>query len=474
MTRHGQRALRLLLVSVALLMPSLARGDGMVFAGRDLSSLRPLQPKQQVAAIVHRNGVEKMVIALNFEVGDQDKAVWIFPVPGTPGQTKVDVVDSFPRFFGRDPRAALADGLSGVIFLARLTQVWPLLIDGITMLAIAGPVRGPRVTVHGEVEKWGIHAETVTAQSIQDLVGYLQEKKAGIPADRLSSFQPYLSGQYVLVVAWIASQEQLLKEFPEYQEYKSLVDGRQPCLFVEFATARPYYPLRPTRAYGDQVIPVGLFVAGYVEPHGATALARSLRVSYYDQEELPEKAPPAFTEGLPSKPFGYTTVSIRAPARDFTEDLWFSPTEPLSLRLAHAINGLGLAFLLVLPVLFAALSYVAAGLAAIILRRPWTGHANLGFWNLLTILGLWIVIRRLPGPRGEDLRKIRFLRAFTYVFVILSVVLQLLVALVLGPSQGDLSLSLYVGVVLVLLVAFLLLTTFRFLGKLIFGRAGKR
>ena len=92
--------LSLLLVVFILLFPAQAFADGKAFSGRDYYSLNPVAQNEQVAAISHRDGIEKMIIAVNFEAKDSDKALWIFPVPGTPDQTKVDVAGSFPGFSG--------------------------------------------------------------------------------------------------------------------------------------------------------------------------------------------------------------------------------------------------------------------------------------------------------------------------------------------------------------------------------------
>ena len=74
MAGRAQRALFLVLASGALLTPPQARGDGCIFGGRDLSALRPLRPNEQVAAIAHKDGTQRMVIALNFDLEDQENA----------------------------------------------------------------------------------------------------------------------------------------------------------------------------------------------------------------------------------------------------------------------------------------------------------------------------------------------------------------------------------------------------------------
>ena len=105
------------LAGMVLLFPSLARPDGRLWVGSDWSSMSSLKPREQAAAIVHRDGVEKMVIALNFDAQDNDSALWIFPVSGTPSQAKVEIVDSFPQFRGSDPRVEAASSINGTLRL---------------------------------------------------------------------------------------------------------------------------------------------------------------------------------------------------------------------------------------------------------------------------------------------------------------------------------------------------------------------
>ena len=62
--------------------------------------------------------------------------------------------------------------------------------------------------IHTAVDRWGMRAEVVTAESPEGLAQYLREKGGTPDAAKLSAFEPYMSDQYVLVVAWIASRAQ--------------------------------------------------------------------------------------------------------------------------------------------------------------------------------------------------------------------------------------------------------------------------
>src|SRR5262249_27905840 len=143
------------------------------------------------------------------------------------------------------------------MMLVRATQIYPLWFETVFWLRWAN-------SVHDQVEKWGIRAETITAKSVDDLAAYLREKKTGIPKEHLTTFESYLNENHVLIVAWIASREQVLKEFPHYNLRG---DERRPCLFVKFTAERAFYPLRPTRLYGKEITPARLFVVGHVQTH---------------------------------------------------------------------------------------------------------------------------------------------------------------------------------------------------------------
>ena len=416
-----------------------AFGDGKVFGGRDFWALYPIGQREQRAAIVHRDGIEKLIIAINIELAEKDKALWIFPVPGTPEGTKLDVVDSFPRFSGRDPRQPAGNAIGQLMMAVRATQIYPLIFEAVFMTHL-GTSRVD-ASVHTHVEKWGIRSEAITADSLDSLVGYLQEKKAGVQKEELSVFEPYLSGQYVLVVAWIASREELLKKFPEYGKRGHVTSGRWPCLYVEFPTERAFYPLRPTSGYGDDHIPVNLFVVDTVRPEAGAALAGKMRVGHFRQRAALKGAPREFSESLPEGAFLYTSVRITTEARDLTEDLWFEPVVPLRLRYAEAVESMAHpAFGVPLGIaLVAVLSYVAAGVSGVLLYGQWKGYARLGLWNLLTLVGLVLAIRHVPGERGEKLRSVvtrrgrpttKFWHLFTVLYLVLAVALHLAL---LGP-----------------------------------------
>jgi hypothetical protein len=412
--------------------PRLAHPDGMAFKGRDQSSFSPIVPGEQRAAIFHREAIQKMVIAINFEADDEDSALWIFPVLGTPDRTKVDLLDSFPPFHGVDSREEAEDTIEQMLMWMRLTQFWTVLQE-ITRPILLGSKSGGS-SVYMEMEKWGIQVEAITAESLEGLEIYLKQRHPGIRRDQLQTFSPYLSGEHVLIVARISSRQQLLKEFPSYSDRYNSSLGRSPCLSVEFHTDRPFYPLRPTSGYGSTEAPINLYVLGLVQPETTASLARDISISHHVQQgPLPAEFLPGTTNGEQEP---YTRITIRTPAQNLTDDLWFFPTRPPDWSYGVWIDSLdSVAIFTMFPILVAGISYLAAGLSSLWLLGKWKGYAALGLYNLLSLAGLFLRVRFFPGERVKTLRGVRFITLFSLTFVLLTNLLNIALLLPLASSS---------------------------------------
>ena len=422
-----------LLIDIMLLgVPSF--GDGKAFRGRDFSSLFPVLEDEQRAVILHLNGIQKMLIAVSLELEQEDNAIWIFPVLGSLDNVKIDVVDSFPEFGGRDPRVKARALITRVRTIALATQIYtaPLLMPTLGRVA-----ERELFTIREKIEKWGIHAETVTIESIEGFANYLRNKEIGINEEELSVFQDYLSERYVLVIVWISSRKQLLEEFPRYGVEKRPHQGRWPCLYVEFATEHAFYPLRPTGSYGNEKIPIYLSVIGYVELDISDHFAKKFRVRHYKQESLPKSTPIELSKDLPAKQIGYTSIRFNGLAKELTEDLWFTPIKLRAMKYSETVVSMmekRYIFSIFTICFILAVSYTSAGVTGLVLFRKWNGYAQLGLWNALTLFGLYIATREVKGHIGERLRNSgeKFGRcSFIFVFSILYVVITIILIYVL-------------------------------------------
>ena len=412
--------------------------DGVAFKGLDWGSLAPALENEQIAAINHRDGVQRMIIAINFDAADDEQALWVFPVPGRPEAVSVDIQDTFPRFLGRDPAAIARTTISKTMTCVRAWQLYPLLVEGLGLLPHLG--RGGDVGVHDRIEKWGIRAEVLTADSPPALHEYLTSQGAVLAGNQLVTVEPYLDGQHVLVVAWISSSRKVREAFPDIERH-AVAAGRCPCLYAEFPTEHAYFPLKPTSAYGDAVVPFRLWVTGFVEPQTqAIAVREGVSVDYFRRVGFGRAELERWARGLPADVVAYTRVTGELSARLFTDDLWFVPANPRHIRYADAIRELGQSGLSIplLLLLAAVLSFVSGGFAGLLTVRRWRRPAMLGLWNMATLYGLHIALRNrnlAGGTDGGTSRKLRseYCIAFSAVYVILSVVFQLVL---LAPLRG--------------------------------------
>jgi hypothetical protein len=418
-------------VSMIAVLPCFA--DGRAFKGKDFGSMRSIAQNEQRAVISHKDGIEKMLIAISLEMENEDNAIWIFPVPGKPEKVKVDVLDSFPRFSGKDPLIEAYKVLTGIRMFSMMTQIYPFFTCLPLSKARSGGKETSEISIHESIEKWGIRAETITAQSQEALSDYLTAKKVGLGKEELKPFERYLGGDYVLVVIWIDSRTQLLKQFPEYTSKGPSDLGRWPCLYVEFPTEKAFYPLLATSAYGETEIPINIVVLGYVAQDANSKPAVNFRQRYYKQSQRLEKVPAQLADVMPRRDIRYTRLRFRGPAKDLTEDLWLKPTSPPGIWFAEIIlPAADNPFVFFVPLLcyIGILSYLSAGIAGWILYRKWRGFGLLGLFNVFTIVAIYFAARwarnLLAGQiqnSGKDFSVGMFITVFSIIFVLLDCLL---------------------------------------------------
>lgn len=397
-------------------------GDGLAFKGTDYHSLRPVLENEQRAVIVHNNGIEKLLIAVSLELESEEKALWIFPVPGSPDKVKIDVVDSFPKFSGENPHKQVRKLINRAFDIALATQIYAI---PFTFIEVHGGLKYAAlesITIHNQVDKWGVHAETISADSMDALEKYLQAKEVKIDRQQIKVFENYLSEKYVLVIAWISSRQELLQKFPEYKVEKesSWSDKKRwPCLFVEFPSDRTFYPLRPTSSYGNEYTPIHLTIKGMVKPDYPTGSVKydyhmvrytssqMLFTEYYTQKGLPEDTPDELREDLSNDRMFYTTVNINLKGGELAEDLWLVSCKPKEIIYADKIASLGenkIIFFIFTGFVILLLSYFCAGFAGLILFGKWNGYSQFGLWNIFTLVGVYIGTKIAKGTAGQRLK----------------------------------------------------------------------
>jgi hypothetical protein len=419
-----QTKIILLVIAGVMIIAVPCFGDGVSFAGRDFVSRRPITQSEQRAVISHSNGIEKMLITIAIPLEKEDSAVWIFPVPGKAENVKIDLADSFPRFFGRNPLREADEKIHFIIGMQFSSLLFPF--NGILMPALSKARSPGEVRVYDKVDKWGIHTETITADSLDSLVKYLNEKKASIDLEYLKAFEGYLSDKYVFVVSWLSSTRELLKQFPEYTMEQR--GQRWPSVYVEFPSEKAFYPMRPTATYGTMPLTLRIVVLGYVEC--LEGFNQWSRKGFYKQENIPEGMPEVFINDFKMQKGRYSLFQCKVQANVFTDDLRFIPVSPKGLRyaemIAPALDSAYVFIALTICMIFA-ISYISAGITGLLLFRMWRGYAFLGLANLFGIIGIWISshfiggrVRERFSDKSGPYGRASFLLVFSFVYILLS------------------------------------------------------
>ncbi|HKZ45118.1 MAG TPA: DUF2330 domain-containing protein [archaeon] len=411
---------KVLLTSALLLMIFLSfspfvKADGMVIP--HIYPYEPLEENQQVAAISYQDGLEKMIISVNFNMVNISEAAWIFPVPANPNKVVIDVVNSFPQFSGQDVIQRAKSDVDSAVQISQLTQIYPMLpyffFYGARTVVIAGVSeqtfgRGlagaPSVTVYEHLEKEGITTEIVTARTGEALYWYLNNRGYNLPTGSISVLDDYIGEDYTFVISWVTSPALIGGSQYPYYDYPY---ARQPGIFVTFPTDKPYFPLVPTSVYGSKRIPIRIYLMGFATPEVSGEVESYTTTSYYVQDYFYNSG--EFREFFGSQtPSSYTKVEIYVPSKYLTDDLWFKQETPAKVSYAMVLYS---AFsknpLPTLVVFILGVSALTGAVAGFIVFREWKKYALIGLTNLLSIVFVAIAMTAVKTKKIDESLKER-------------------------------------------------------------------
>jgi len=440
------------LITLIVLIPSLVLADGMVIPPVDPHM--PLDENAQLAAINYQDGLQKMIISVNFDMKDYDEAAWIFPVPAEPNSVVIDIIDSFPSFRGQDVIQKARSDVDGIILATTLTQIYPLFFFfftasrlGVSEMkaltapgAIGGTVEG--VTVYEHIEKGGISTDIVTSRTAEALYNYLQIKGIRAPIGSLPVFDYYIGQDYTFVVSYITKPEEVVRGGYPYR--------RQPGIFITFPTDRIYYPLIPTSVYGSKTIPVRVYVIDHVTPDLYPEINSYTRTNYYIQRYGSTYEFTNFYGNMDVTDMKFTKVEINVPSKYFREDLWIDQVAPPKVNYATGlyysiskhpfISGI---------ILVLVISSITGAVTGFLIFRDYEKYALVGLFNVFSIIGLAIAMAFTRTRKVEeslkkqmrrqgfavimiDKRKFYFLFLFSILFLIIAYLIGYLIKLPLG------------------------------------------
>jgi len=437
------------LITLIVLTPSFVLADGMVIP--PVGPHIPLDENAQLAAINYQDGLEKMIISVNFDMKDYDKAAWVFPVPAEPDYVVIDIIDNFPRFTGQDIIQKARSDVNGMIFATSLTQIYPLFlfapfyyVTGVSTLeaitaprAVGGTVEG--VTVYEHIEKGGISTDIVTSRTAEALYNYLQRKGINAPIGSLPVFDDYIGKDYTFVVSYITKPEEVARGGYPYR--------RQPGIFITFPTDRIYYPLMPTSVYGSKTIPVRLYVIGHVTPDLYPEINSYTNTQYFIQTYGNKYDFANFYGNINVNDMKFTKMEINVPSKYFKEDLWIDQVVPPKVQYATGLYySISKHPFITGVILVLVISAITGAVTGFIIFRDYEKYALIGLTNVFTIIGLAIVMAFTRTKRLEetlkkrirkqgfavitiDKRKFYFVFLFSILFLIIGAIIGYLIKL---------------------------------------------
>jgi hypothetical protein len=442
----------LLFFLLMLLCPA-ACADGMSFLGDgDMMMLQP--EEEQAGAIFYENGYENLLLSVSLDWSSRgNQSVWIFPVPAKPETVTIDILRGFPTYGGNSVSENYYERIWLVTLASASYATFPITTPLLMICASgtrssglgfagAAPPGYNDVLVHDSVENMGIRTELVTAKNAGALSAYLSGRGLLLPNDSLSMLDGYIGQDYSFVITSVENVTEYHEQFPATPQtiQGHYITGSNSDnvlgVSVRFPTSRIYFPLLPTRAYGDREIPLILTVNGHVTPR----IPDGVKLYHVDYMQDPSYEPPSRLNNFYNHhevvhPWPYTKIRIYGPAGNYNDDLWIDteipPDIPRQVMITqfYPLIGAGL------YILFSVISALVAGL--LVFRKGSLPCRKLllhGLWNCTTIIGfVWATRNILALPEEESGKRGRFVLVFYLVFLILLAAVMIMLVPVIVP-----------------------------------------
>ena len=405
------------------IMVPLASADGMTHVYDDVYDDWSLSAEETQYGLINlAGGFERLLLAIRVDsdaLASADQAVWIFTVPGDPDLIDVNLMPEVRELHGEPVSNTARQEFCENLILGYGTQLYPavalLLTPAMNPTLLLGEGSRsyvPDVEVSTHVESRGMTMEVVSAQYADALEAYLQDLNLQLDEESVSLIGEYVGDEYAFIVSWISDIEQFKLDVPVQYDSSTNEPYYELGLFAEFPTERVFYPLRLTSVYGERTVPMLLQVLGFVEPdaeaadYGPLDIAVNHKVSSH--YSVPPDLSPFFTpdgsstedEYMFFQNVRYTEVVIEAPSELLDADLWMVPASSTSLDMQMWVSENGFLAALVVVLGLSSFAGVVSGALVFAPHRPvlWK-FAVLGLANVLTVVGLWLVARKLEMER---------------------------------------------------------------------------
>ncbi|HNY09961.1 MAG TPA: DUF2330 domain-containing protein [Candidatus Wallbacteria bacterium] len=345
--------------------PCAAYGDGLVL-GYFERDWRMVDEKSQLCFIGHSGDTENILLAVNFDDrSGAGKVAWIFPVPSSPESVEIDIIKEFPETVGASLEVMYNKKLDAIFQNVLLTQVitLPVFFFRPMMMAVNSP--GADLKVYKSIASMGVVTQLVSAKDQAALKNYIEAKGLKFPENLLKVFEKYTRWGYCFVISWIDDFEKFKRENEKAGSgsFKSSIG-----VFAAFPSREIYFPLTPTSAYNEKIVPLVLYIMGHhVEPNFYDRIKPYSKCDLEISEKyrVPEKLSRFFFGNKYFEKLDFSVISINAPSSLLVEDLKISPRRSAKSKLFGFISEKGAWVSVVLIVIFSCLASLLADF-----RRP--------------------------------------------------------------------------------------------------------
>lgn len=359
-----------------------------------------------------------------------------------------------------------ATQLYTIPFLATRGNSDSLKSDALSVSSDSGVSATPSdVTVYEHIDKNGITSEIVTTKTASGLYDYLKSKGLTVEDNSIPVLKEYIGKEYAFVVSWIsvkgevAAQEikdnlnsyfssyvyprfddlinELDDKYPDFgkiyyrnqkvaylksqegavvlQELTELIQDDpsiiepvnrssedQKGVVVTFPTKDLYFPLMPTSVYGSKIVPATIRIIGHVSPEVFDSIKSYTKTEYYvDEQAYSSNSLKSFYSGK-TENLKYTKITIEAPSKFFTDDLWIKNQAPIKTYHSAFIARYPL---IVGAILFILISFVAGILAGLFvfkdLRKKPLKLGLFGLANCFSLVAL-SAVTVLAATKNEN------------------------------------------------------------------------
>ena len=467
--------MRLAFLLTLLLIANFAIADGGMWVRQDNWLLHP--ESQQYAIIDHNDGYERLGLTVEFTANNKaTNAVWVVPIPANPNKVDIKLIDGFPVPSGKNINDQAKDVLAGASFLAAAWGTFPLSLPlafglvvlrgsissaGMKTLGMDNSAYYDGISIFQRVSLGGVTSDLVSTNDPQELESFLSSKGVNLAGEYKMILEKFVDQDYSFVVTYISDWQKFQSSktgsyaqgqygYGNYESnrYYPNRDSTPISLRVGFPSEKAYFPLRLSSIYGDQVIPITIYLMGNYKPKLFNGIGGGVKSEYFRDGYVSQnynyratsdgKTEEFFRPGRILSNLDYTKITINEKSINFKDDLWFDYGTPLTYGFKTFIADNFLAVLILIMIISSAAASVVSG--RLIFKDGLiddTRFALQGLWNIGTMIGFVLVTvfwttqklddktKKQLSEKGLsvfDSRKIAYIVLFYVLFIVALVV----------------------------------------------------